>query len=127
MEVELAERGQEPVGVGDGVRRSPPFVAHLQAVVDEVGERHGDREQARIDVGEHIALVADHRRDLDGMGPIGPDDRVIAVLVRTQDRMRVVVFARDAAGSDPPDPAASSGWSVDWSVSCFYVTSLIPC
>ena len=72
MQVDLAEGGQEPVGVGDGVRVAAAFVAHLQAVVDEVGERHRDREQARIDVGEHISLVADQRGDLDGVRSIAP-------------------------------------------------------
>ena len=47
MQVELAKGRQEPVAVGDGVLRlTAAVVAHLQAVVDEVGERHRDREQA---------------------------------------------------------------------------------
>jgi hypothetical protein len=45
VQVQLAEGGQESVGVGDSVW-SGALVAHLQAVVDEVGERHRHCEQA---------------------------------------------------------------------------------
>ena len=45
MKVHLAQRGQEAVGVGDGGVRFGTLIAHLQPVVDEVGERQRHGEQ----------------------------------------------------------------------------------
>ena len=60
VQVDLAQRGQEPVGVGDGVHEAPTSsagVADLEPVVDQVGERHRDGEQTRLDVLQRVALV----------------------------------------------------------------------
>ena len=43
-------------------------------------------------MAERISLVADQSGHLDGVRPVGPDHRVVAVLVRAENRVRVVVF-----------------------------------
>ena len=55
VQIHLAERGQEPVRVGDGVgdgRAVRAGIADLEPVVHQIGERHCDREKARLDVLE---------------------------------------------------------------------------
>ena len=95
VQVDLAEGGQEPVGVGDGVHVMPvrSGVGDLESVVHQVRERQCDREKSGLDVLEGIALTAHHGYDLDRMGSVRADDRVVVVFVRTQNRMRIVVFA----------------------------------
>jgi hypothetical protein len=92
MQIDFTQRRQEAVGVGDDVRVGA-LVAHLEAVVDEVGERQRHSEQAGIDVLQRKSVLADERDDFGGVRPEGPDDRVVAVLVGAQDAVRVVVLA----------------------------------
>ena len=94
VQVDFAERGQEPVGVGHRVhirRIARAGIADLQPVVDQVGERHRHGEQARLDVLEHIPVVADQRHHFDRVRTVRPDHRVVAVFVRAQNRVRVVM------------------------------------
>lgn len=95
VQVEFAEVGQEPVGVGRGVRDDRvigPGIADFEPVVDEVGERHGDREQAGLQVFERESLAADQRDHAHRVRPVGPDHGVIGVFVRAEHRMRVMVL-----------------------------------
>ena len=68
-------------------------VADLESVVHQIGDRQRDGEQSALDVLERIALTADEGHHFDGMGPVGANDRVVVVLVCTQNRMWIVVFA----------------------------------
>lgn len=100
VQVELAQRRQEPVGVGRGVCDdgvADAGVVDLQAVVDEVGERHRDREQPGFQMLHHVALTADDRGDLDRVRTEGTDHGVAGVLVRTEHGMRVVVLTGQQA------------------------------
>ena len=72
-------------------------IADLQPVVDEVGERHRHGEQARFDVLEHIPVVADQRHHFHCMRTEHPDHRVIAVFMRAQNRVRVVMHTGQQA------------------------------
>ena len=90
MKVHFAQRRQEAVGVGDGVRIAA-FVAHLQPVVDEVGERQRHGEQSGFDVLHGESVFADDRDDFDRVRAERPDDGVVAVLVGAQDAVRVMV------------------------------------
>ena len=78
---------------------SEPVVAHLQPVVDQVGERQRRGEQAGFDVLQREPVFADERDDLDGVRPERPDDGVVAVLVGAQDAVRVVMRAGQQARS----------------------------
>ena len=95
VQVDLAEGRQEPVGVGDGVHVLPvrSGIGDLEPVVHQVGERQRDREQSGLDVLERISLTAHQGHHVDRVGSVGADDRVVVVFVRTQNRMRIVVFA----------------------------------
>ena len=100
MQIHFAQRGQEAVRVGHVVdmrRITAGVVADLQPVIHQIRERHRDREKARLDVLEHIALTADERRHLDRVRSIRTYHGVIAVLVCTQNRMRVVVLTGQQA------------------------------
>ena len=100
VQVDLAERGQEPVRIGhrmDNRRIAAALVADLQPVVSQVRERQRHREQPGLDVAEHVPLAADQGHHLDSMRPVGPHHRVVAVFVGAQDRMRVVVLAGQQA------------------------------
>ena len=94
VQVDLAQGRQEPVGVGNGVdeRRLVLGVADLEAVVDEVGERHRDGEQPGLDVGQRMAGAADQRVHLHRVRAVHPDHRVVVVFVGAQHRVRVVVL-----------------------------------
>ena len=72
---------------------SEPSIAHLQPVVDEVGERQRHGEQAGFDVLHREPVCTDDRDDFDRVRPERPDDGVVAVLVGAQDAVRVVVCA----------------------------------
>ena len=96
MEIQLAERRQEPIGIGDGVRRSAlALIADLQPVVGQVGERQRNAEEAGIYVLEDISLVTDECGHLRRVRSICPDHGVVAVLVGAQYRVRVVVLPRE--------------------------------
>ncbi len=97
VQVDFAQRRQEAVGVGDGVRVGA-LVADLQPVVDEVDERQRHREQAGVDVLHREPVVADERDDFGRVRPERADDGVVAVLVGAQDAVRVVVCAGHQAG-----------------------------
>ena len=97
MQVDFAQRRQESVGVGDRVRFAV-LVAHFQAVVDQVDERQRHGEQAGVDVLQREPVVADKRDHLGGVRAEGPDHGVVAVFVRAQGAVRVVVFAGDQPG-----------------------------
>ncbi len=100
MQIHFAQCGQEAVRVGHVVdmrRSAAGVVADLESVIHQIRERHRDREKARLDVLEHIALTADDRRHLDRVRSIRTYHGVIAVLVCTQNRMRVVVLTRQQA------------------------------
>ncbi len=98
VQVHLAEGGQEPVGIGDGVgdvRAARPGIADLQAIVDEVGEVQGDGEEALGDVCHRIAAPPDEGHDRRRVRPQCPDHGVVGVFVRTEDRVRVEVHPAD--------------------------------
>ena len=92
MQIDFAQRRQESVGVGDGMRFAV-FVAHLEAIVDQVDERQRYGEQAGVDVLQREPVVADKRDHLGGVRAEGPDDGVVAVFVRAQSAVRIVMFA----------------------------------
>ena len=92
MQVDFAQRRQESVGVGDRVRFAV-FVAHFEAVVDQVDERQRHGEQAGVDVLQQKTVVTDQRDHLGGVRAEGPDDGVVAVFVRAQRAVRIVMFA----------------------------------
>ena len=122
VQIDLAERGQEAVGIGDGVGDGCAVragIADLEPVVRQIRERHRDREKARLDVLEDIAFIADDRRHLDRVRSIGADHGVIAVLVGAQNRMRVVVFAGQQAVEvgrvRPQMRTGELGWSASFS------------
>ena len=73
------------------------MIAHLEAVVDEVDERHRHREQSALEVAQRISVRPDQRDDVDGVRPVSPDHGVIAVFMGAQDGMRVVVLAGQQA------------------------------
>ena len=68
-------------------------VAHFEAVVDQVHERQRHSEQAGVDVLQREPVAADERDDLGRVRPEGPDDGVVAVFVRAQSAVRVVMLA----------------------------------
>ena len=96
VQVHLAQGGQKPVAVGGDVRGAR--IADLQAVVDEVGEGQRDGEQAGADMLHRMALSADKSSHRLGVRAQGPDDGLIPVFVRAEDRMRVVMRPGNQAG-----------------------------
>ena len=91
VQVHLAQSRQEPVAVGDGVRLIAAGIADLESVVHEVDERQLDRVHPGVNVGHRVARPADHDAHRGRMRTQCPDDGPGAVLVGTQDGVRVVV------------------------------------
>ncbi len=96
VQIHFAECRQETVGVGGDQRAAR--VSHLQAVVDQVGERQGHREDTRPDMLHRVSDPADQCRHRLGVRAQCPDDGVFAVLVRPEDAVRVVVHPGHQSG-----------------------------
>jgi hypothetical protein len=90
MKVNLAQGGQEAVGVGDDMRVRTRL-GHLQPVVDQVDERQRHGEQAGFDVLQREPIVADERDDFPRVRSKRPNDGMVAVLVGAQDAVGVVM------------------------------------
>ena len=97
------------------------MIAHLEPVVDEVGERQRDGEHPAVDVLQRITLGADQRYHLDRMRAVGPDHCVVTVLVCAQNRVRVVVLA----GQQPVEVRPlGARWSLETCFDCVIRHSL---
>jgi hypothetical protein len=90
MEVDFAQGGQEAIGVGDDVRVGTR-IGHPQSVIDQIDERQRDGEQAGFDVPQREPIFTDECDDFLRVRTERPDDGVVAVLVGSQDAVRVVV------------------------------------
>ena len=111
VQVYLAEGRQEPVRIGDGVHGLTVTcgVTDLESVVDQIGQRQCHSEQAALDVLERIALTAHQGHHVDRVGPVGANDRVVVVLVRTREPNADRGVRRRADGSGRPYAVADSG------------------
>ncbi len=91
VQIDVAQRRQETVGVSHR-NWLAIAVADLETVIDEIDERQRDGEQARVDVLQREPVRTDQRDHFRGMRPERSDHGVVAVFVRTQDAVRVVVL-----------------------------------
>ena len=100
VQVDLAQGRKKTVPVGHdvGVRVIAVGVADLESVVDEFGKRQRHREQSGVDMGHRVPLPADECHHLARVRPQGADHRLFAVLVCSEDAVRIVVHAGDEAG-----------------------------
>jgi hypothetical protein len=92
--VDLPDGRPEPVGVVDGEAAVP--VGDLEPVGGDVAAWKHDLEQAgRVDLGQRDPVVADQGDHPGGVRPPGPDPHPVAVQVRPEQAVRLVMLPTD--------------------------------
>jgi hypothetical protein len=120
--VELADGRPEPIGVVDGEAAVP--VGGLEPVGGDVAAWKHDLQQAgRVDLGQRDPVVADQGDHPGGVRPPGPDPHLVAVQVRPEQAVRLVMLPTDEPlellalrgdgghGSSQQLVHASAGWA----------------
>ena len=103
VQIDLAQGRQEPVRIGHGGPERAAIgcrVTDLEPVVDQVDERQRHREQPGVDVLQRVPLAADQCGHHLGVRTERPDDGLVAVLVRAEDRVRDRDGCRRSTGAD---------------------------